>query len=286
MTTAIIVRGNARTWNYINYHNIELFNNIYNYPDWYIAFPATSTVTVESLTEDFRGSNLRSIQLIPDQHYPWNYPLSPGGNGQHSQEDYLNWKLFIPAYWRQAWLEYMAGLAKRKYELENNIRYTNVLGFRPDNWFEIKTENFFDIRKDLDTLAITHTNYSGDLSFNDWRTSDFFWRAGSAAADLYCLRYLDTYITDNIPGQLIHYSEQSLPCYYQARSFIDGRVTFGNVKEYIITPNAPFPWSPELFNNNFYKTQWHELSLSERYQICVDLKIDPRDYQVDLSING
>ena len=285
MKTAIIVRGNARTWNYLKQHNIELFNEIYDYPDWYVAFPDTGTVTRESLLEDFQGSNLRSIQLIPDDHYPWNYSLNPCGSGQFSHNDYHNWKFRTPAYWRQAWLDYMAGIAKRKYELENNIRYTNVLGFRPDNWFNVPDYDYVHMRSELDTMAVSNTNFGFDLLFNDWRTPDFVWRAGATASDIFCMRFLDSYLTEGISNQLIHWGEHSVPCYYQARSFIDGRNTSGHVVCEIVTPNAPFPWTKDSYTDNYYKVRWHELSLEERYQHCIDLKISPRDYQVDLSVN-
>jgi hypothetical protein len=168
---------------------------------------------------------------------------------------------------------------------ESNIRYTNVLGFRPDNWFDVPVHDYVHMRSELDTMAVSNTNFCGDLFFDDWRTPDFIWRAGAAAADIFCMRFLDSYLTDGIPNQLIHWGEHSVPCYYQARSFIDGRNTTGHVVCEIITPNAPFPWTKDSYTDNYYKVRWHELSLEERYQYCVDLKISPRDYQVDLSIN-
>ena len=274
MKTAIIVRGHARTWNYIKEHNINFFNNAYDYPDWCIVFPDTGTVTRESLIQDFRGSNLRSIQLVSDSHYPFK---------DFDPNDYANWGFRTLAYWRQAWLDYMGGLAKRKHELQNNIRYTNIIGFRPDNWFTVgdgKFENSI-IKKELDPMAISNINYSGDMSFNDWVTSDFIWRAGPAAADIYCMRFLDSYLAGSIPNQFIHFSEHVLPAYYQARNFLDGRHTVGHIMEQIVTPNAPLPWTKDSYNNNFYKVQWHELSIEERRQMCISLKINPKDYQID-----
>ena len=272
MKTAIIVRGHARTWNYVKDHNIKFFNEAYDYPDWYIVFPDTGTVTRESLIEDFRGSNLKSIQLISDDHYPFKL---------FDYSDYANWGSHTPAYWRQAWLDYMAGLAKRKYELENNIRYTNVLGFRPDNWFTVGNNPFDEMRTELDPMAISNINYADHMDFNDWLTADFIWRAGAAAADIYCMTLLDSYLTDGIPNQFIHFGEHSLPGYYQARNFVDGRRTVGHIMEQIVTPNAPLPWTDDSYNNNLYKVQWHELSIEERRQMCINLKINPKDYQVE-----
>lgn len=289
MKAAIIVRGHARIWNYLKQENIKLFNDIYNYPDWYVIFPETTTVTRESVIEDFQGSNLRSLQLIPDSHYPKNYPLSTGGSGQFSYEDYMNWKFYTPAYWRQAWLDYMAGLAKRKYELENNIRYTNVLGFRPDNLFMAHEDEWENLRKEMRPMDIKNTSFCGDKDFNDWKTSDFLWLAGSVAADIYCMRFLDSYLTDSIPNQLTHWGEHTQPCYYQARNLLDGTQRPANIRQQMVVPNVPFPWTNEACDTEIYqrcKAEWHQLSLDERYRMCVDLKIDPRDYQVDISINN
>ena len=275
MKTAIIVRGNARTWNYIKHDTIELFNKLFNDLDWYVVMPDTGTVTKESLTEDFCNSNIRSIQLINDIDYPFRYPLRPGV-GQHSEHAYSHWTSRTPAYWRQAWFDYYAGIAKRKYELENNIRYEQVLAIRPDNWFE-GGDNLLDL---LDPMIISLTDFSGQLEFNDWRTADFIWRAGAVAADIYTMRYLDTFLTDSIPSQFIHWGEHVLPGYYQAKNLLDGRKSLGSFREEIVTPNAPFPWTKDSYNNNFYKIQWHEIPVSERIQMCINLKINPKDYQL------
>jgi hypothetical protein len=130
-------------------------------------------------------------------------------------------------------------------------------------------------------MAISNINFCGDISFNDWITADFIWRAGSAAADIYCMRFLDSYLTDGIANQFIHFGEHSLPAYYQARNFLDGRHNVGHIMEQIVTPNAPLPWTKDSYNNNLYKVQWHELSVEERRTMCINLKINPKDYQVD-----
>ena len=273
MKTAIFVRGNARTWNYLKKDNIEFFNKIYNYPDWYVVIPDTGTVSRESLIEDFQGSNLISIQLPPDSYYPFN-PV-------YNDDDFAHWEFYTQAYWRQAWLDYLAGIAKRKYELTNGIRYNNIVAIRPDNWFTLLNEPIERAQTELDPMAISNTNYSGELSFNDWVTPDFIWRAGSTAADIFSMRLLDTHYTSSIPRQAIHVKEHSLPPYYQAKNFIGGTRTLGHFQAQIITPNADFPWSGEKYNDNYYKVRWHELSIDERTRICVDMNINPRDYQLD-----
>ena len=277
MKTAIIVRGNARTWNYVKHHNIEFFNTLYNYPDWYVAFPDTGTVTRESLIEDFQGSNVKSIQLISDDCYPFDRVIVG------EQIKYYNSVSRTPSYWRQAWLDYAAGIEKRRYELENNIRYTNVLGFRPDNWFvaDPKVTDYKNLQIELPPMTISNTDFSGTTAFNDWVTPDFIWRAGSSAADLYCMRFLDSNFTDTIPNQLVHPGEHTLPCYYQARNFIDGRRIVGHIQAQIITPNATFPWTTDSYRDNFYKVQWHELSIEERRELCINLKISLKDYQLE-----
>jgi hypothetical protein len=95
------------------------------------------------------------------------------------------------------------------------------------------------------------------------------------------MRLLDTHYTSSISRQAIHFKEHSLPSYYQAKNFIGGTRTFGHFQAQIITPNADFPWSKEKYNDNYYKVRWHELSIDERTRICVDMNINPRDYQLD-----
>ena len=145
-----------------------------------------------------------------------------------------------------------------------------------------------NLREEMRPMDITNTNFCGDKDFDDWITSDFLWMAGSVAADIYCMRFLDSYLTDGIPNQLIHWGEHTQPCYYQARNLLDGTKHPAGIRQEMVVPNVPFPWNKESCDHTVYqryKAQWHELSLDERYRMCVDLKIDPRDYRVDISIN-
>jgi hypothetical protein len=235
-------------------------------------FPDTGTVSIETLNDDFRGSNLISVQLVSDKNYPLSY---------FSLEEYNNCRNFVPPYWRQAWLEYLGSIAKRKYELDNNIRYTNVIGCRPDCLYNVSEE----VKTQLDPIAISNINYSSLLKFNEIMTPDFIWRAGAVAADVFSMRFLDSHYTDGIPNQFLHHHEFTLPPVYQLMNLLDGRVNVGDIAEQIVMPNFPLPllqFTSDLPYLESIRAKWHELSIAEREQYCDLLKISYLDYQLPL----
>lgn len=270
MKTAIILRGHARTWNYIKNNSIKFFDDLYDKPDWYIVFPKTDTVSVESLREDFQNSNLISIQLLNENDWPFSLC---------NTESVDAGVCFSPSYWKQAWFDYMGCLVKRKYELDTHIRYTNVIGCRPDIYYKT-LEPSTDNKIELEPMAISNINWSGLIQFGDWSTPDFIWRAGSAAADIFCMRFLDSYLTDSIPNQFIQKCDLTLPTYYEARNLLDARFNVGHFPNQTITPNMPLPIDPFNNKSSYYKAEWNKLPIQTRIQICIDQKISPVDYQL------
>jgi len=112
-------------------------------------------------------------------------------------------------------------------------------------------------------------------------TPDFVWRAGETAANAWCMRFLDSQFTDGIPTQFVHFSEHSNPCYYLARNYINAMPHNGHFAEMMIRPDMldMLPVTPASRKN--YNYTWHQRSIKERIQMCLDTKIAPRDYILD-----
>jgi len=275
MKTAIIIRGHPRTWNYVHDYNIKTFANIYLDADWFVVMPKSDTVTERSIRENLASVNLVSLNIVDEGNYPPSF-------WPHSGNRYFYYHQHTVSYWKPAWFDYMANLDKREYELNNNIRYDNVLTIRPDVYYHVTDVDIPELRITLDPMAVSNMNYADTKLFDHWSTSDMNWRAGSLAADIFGMRFIDTHFTDNIPGQLKFIDEMFLPGYYQARNLINGTRHVGSIRNFIIRPTC-IEYIPDLQMAEIDKSIsiWNTgTSKADKIKLCDNFNIDIRDYQL------
>lgn len=272
MKTAIFVRGHARTWHMTKDNNIQMLDDIYGGADWYFAATGTHTVSVPKLRSDFRGRNLITALLLDESLYPL----------PDDQSNVTRWRYFMPAYWKPAWFDYHLGIAKRKHELANGFRYDHVIFIRPDCWY-FQVGQPERATKPLHSMSVSHIGQNGAMSMDDWLSDDLVWRAGSAAADLISLRWLDTHYDTNNGNQLIHGNSHALLASYVTRNMISYDPGTDSFKCTLIRPDHAdlMPWSweknDESHNDSF---TWHDRPPAEKLEFCQRLGIDPRDYQL------
>jgi hypothetical protein len=193
-----------------------------------------------------------------------------------------NWRYFSPAYWRLAWLDYHLGLAKRRHEQAKGIRYDNVVFIRTDCWY-FQVGNADNATKQLHTMAVSHIGQSGVGTPNDLRNDDLVWRAGSSAADLMCLRWLDPYYDLRAANQLVHGDSHVLLAAYVTRNFIAHDPETAGFRCTLIRPDHVdhMPWSWEKHDDSHNDSfTWHHRTDQEKTEYCKRLGIDPRDYQL------
>jgi hypothetical protein len=269
---AVIVRGQARTWKYIAKHNIEVINNFYGNPDWFFSLAETN-LTEEDIRRDFRGSELISVQFLKDNDYVL-----------YSQNaSAANWQKFPLAYFRMAYFEYNAGLAKRAHELQTGKRYKAVFVIRPDCYFFPMNPVTLDIKsQDLVGFMIDpNTN-------EDFSSSDFAFLAGHRAANLMSTRYLDSRYTDGLINQAVHRGDLSAPSYYMAKNLISCPnseklnlclnqtiVRPNQISLLPITPASSYDQEGEYISA---RIAWENMSVQDKIEFCHQKNIDPRDY--------
>jgi len=269
---AVIVRGQARTWPYIANSNIEAFNKFLDNPDWYVVMSKTTTVSEEEVRQAFVGSNLVSLEFVDDKDYVLYGDVRSG----------LYWKRYPTAYWRQAWFEYLANLAKRRHELATGVKYKHIACIRPDTWFfyeESIRNNYIGL--DPYSLIGTHSEiYNGDLV-----GADFTWVAGAVAHNVMSMRYLDTYYTDEmIEQQLSHPGDLQLLQYYLVRNCIRSDPRKHSLAQIMVRPsmipNLPLDMK-RTSSTGFFKEDvetWHAMTVQQQVDMCREYKIDPQDY--------
>ena len=273
MKTAIFLRGEARTWCLTKRHMLSFFSDIYPECDWYCAFLQSDTINQIDLIQDFNQQRLISA-LLPERSL---YPL-PIDN-----DDVSCWRYFNPAYWRIAWLDWQLSIEKRRHELETGSRYDNVVFIRPDCWYFDGSAPYHRMTRPLGPMTVAEIgNSSSEGHLDDWYDGDLIWRAGSMAADILALRYVDTVYTDGAQ-QLIHGNSHALLSFYQPRNYlVYDKDSTGFVTQIIRPDQADqMPWGPEKHDPKFNDSRtWHARSVEDKIRHCQKLGIDPRDYQL------
>jgi len=269
---AVIVRGQARTWPYISENNINTLNLFFDNPDWYVVMSKSTTVNEDDIRQSFAGSNLISLEFVDDADYVL----------YTHNEAAVKWKRFPTAYWRQAWFEYLANLAKRRHELATGINYKHIACIRPDTWF------FHEERVRNDTIDLTPYSLAGtypSMYNGDLVGSDFTWIAGAVAQNVMSMRYLDTYYTDNLLEQQgSHPGDLQLLQYYLVRNFVHLDPSKKILSQIMVRPSM-IPLLPltldrahstGFFDDNI--KEWHNMTVQQQVDLCVHHKIDPQDY--------
>ena len=270
MRTAVFLRGHARTWNLIKNHTLALFNDIYDMPDWYVLFADTSTVSRTSVIADLASSRAIFVETIPEQSIPVRMDQT---------EDLHSWQLWHSAYWRLAWYDYLLGRQKRTWESQQSFLYDSVVFLRPDIWYMDADRHGCQLT--LPPMDMCEAGAGHDTSMLDWYTGDLIWRAGSAAADLLTMRALDTH-HDPTRNQLLHGNSHTLLATYQVRNFIGHRLRSGFASQLIRPDMAEqLPWDLNKHDQHYNDSRvWFTLDAPTRAQLCLDLEIDPLDYQL------
>lgn len=274
MRTAIFMRGHARTFRLTISHNIRVFNQVYGDVDYFVAMPRTSTIDERGIKECMPDENLVSCILLDERLYV----------ARNDHHDLESWVYKHDAYWKPAWLDYHLGFAKRTHELKNDVRYDNVLFVRPDCWYMYPDTADHKIQRKLGMMNVSEIGSYTDMPYGDWYSGDLIWRAGSTAADILCMRWFDTYLTDSLDGrQLMHGLSHTLLSYYLARSFIGSEQDGSGFASILIRPDHPESLRLTMddydLRSNDSKT-WHHRPYGEKVELCQRIGIDPADYQL------
>lgn len=274
MKTAIFMRGHARTFRLNVRHNLDIFRHIYGDVDYFVAMPRTSTIDEIGILECMRGETVVACMLLDERQYV----------ERNDHHDLENWSYKHDAYWKPAWLDYHLGFAKRTHELESRIRYDNVLFVRPDCWYMYPDAAIHKLQRKLSMMGVSEIGSYTNMPYGDWYSGDLIWRAGSTAADLLCMRWFDTYLTDSLDGrQLIHGLSHTLLSYYLARSFIGSDQDCSGFASMLVRPDHDVSTRLTMddYDPGFNDSRtWHHRPHGEKIDLCRRNNIDPADYQL------
>ena len=256
MTSAVIIRGHARTWNCNKLQNISFLNEVYDYPDWYVAMPNTGTVTDDSLRADFKSSNLVDCKLVNDTDYQLPYFCR-------------QWDSYCPEYWRLAWLDYQISWSMRQYELLHNMQYTQVFFARPDCSYTYEVGyNTSLIVDQLEVAAILNKGVTRVPDQSDPELADdLSYAAGRLAAALIMQRYLDSQWHD-LPNTLLHPNPCALLAAYMAKHAIT------------VDANKKFVLHALVRPGQLGYTTWSALDIQTKIDLCRTANINTIDYQL------
>lgn len=271
---AIFIRGFERTWDWVKNHNFQLFESIYGSNiDWYVATWHTSTTDCNKFLDDFDDKNLKAFYVLNDNQYP----LSDDIRSHKTLDVYKNWKNKLDNYWRLAYLDYVLGYEKIKYEHTHNITYDAVVFTRFDllhycNNIETEKINLprFFITENIDAVE--------DLDYS--LRCDVYYKSDSITADTITSRFFDPYI-NNFRTQGVSLSAEVLFSTYLSRNGIVGikghDAKFGS---YIVRPhqcqNGKLCVSD--IEHNLSCPLWQEYTTAEKISKCVKNNIDPFEY--------
>jgi len=286
---AIFLRGNMRTWNYIKKDIISFFDEYHEKPDWYVCFWQSNTSTIDEVTDSFKNSNLKYLKFETENIYQkFNMRLLEGAHtrGEKIVSDFLGrFSQVLFPYWRLAYLDQLLSIAKRKYELENNISYHSVFFARPDIIYKTSSDHKDYVRclNELDDMEITNLrphntrlgNKNNGNRFDNYVTSDTFILAGNIAADIFGARFIDTDYTEGSLSRMINWDVHQLVSRIKTKYQLYELAELETKSRIIVDPVINRP-------NNLSQNQWDPLPKEVKHQICRDLNIDPFDYNLKL----
>jgi hypothetical protein len=264
MKTAILMRGHPRTWHYTIRNNKSVMDNVYPDADWFIAMPSCAQKL--DIVSYFEKQPV--LIFLDEQRFPFNLDTNLT----------RAWRYYIPAYWKLAWFDYHIGICKRQKELADDMRYDNVVFLRPDVWYQIVDDTAkTKATTCLSRMEIAEISISPGMPDDDWVLGDLCWRAGSTAADIMLLRYLDCWQTPGM-NQLVHGNSHTLIAYMQQRNLLSGSY-YSAFDAMLARPdnfiNLNADGSPTLGGY-----VWESMSTPDKIDACVTLGIDPNEYQL------
>ena len=170
---------------------------------------------------------------------------------------------------------------KREFEQKRNIKYDNVLFIRPDVWYWEPAGIRQRLTMKLKMLSVCEIGSDGNME-DDWIVGDLTYRAGSAAADLLTLRYIDPHYTWGT-HQLVHGNSHALLGQFTPRRSIGYDIEGVGIQTYIIRPDHidnQFLDVNAIDLNHRDSTIWHTLPDSVKLEYCSRCGISPADYQL------
>jgi hypothetical protein len=182
---AVLVCGEFRTWSRASKYIFDYADSLSSDVDYYFASWETSLgnrITDENITEEFIKYNKNLIKYQIVQSIDW----------QHS------------SYYYQSYLAKLADIMKRRYEIDNNIIYDQVIEIRPDLYIERGTSSAIKLG-DFECLLYIENN--GTVEFPG--ATDLCYQSSSFGSDVITNRYY--YQKSKIMDHIREYKHWELP---------------------------------------------------------------------------
>jgi len=282
MKTAIFLRGHARTWNFIKKDVIKFFNDLYGNPDWYVGMWNTKTTTTDKLINDFEKSKHVFISADIDEDFVDN-SFNENIKSLFGDVEFKN-----HTYLKLSYLDFILNNKKKEHEINENFIYDSVCFIRPDNLYLLGDPMHYD--KKIANAPLLTTEIENVISTTQWwvdadsMANDFFMRAGSAAANLFCSRFFDTTYTEGRDMLYNHCPHNLLSKFILRNDLFDN--SKGDMFNYIIRPDYESQIVDSKIKRDVFKYahNWRKLlsigSVDIAMLYCIKNGIDVKDYQL------
>jgi len=287
---AVFLRGNLRTWNYIKNDIIKFFDVYHEQPDWYVCFWNSDTSTIAEIKNDFKNSNLKFLKFETDHNYQrFDSRILEGAHTRGPDKKIAEFlgifsKVVYP-YWRLAYLDQILSMAKRKYEIENNINYQSVVFARPDISYSTTSdlEDYVRCINELHSMEITNTKssnlrmgkFSEGCKYDNYVSPDTLLVTGNIASDIFSTRFIDIDFTDGSLTRLMNWDV------HQLISMIKTKYQLFELAD--TEPNYRVSLLLDIIRpDNLSMDEWNSMSKKSKYELCVSLGIDPYDYNLTI----
>jgi hypothetical protein len=249
---AVLLCGDLRTWDTTADNIFKLMESCADNVDYYFAtwtttqdFWCPQTESIKSqrtesiksqravqeheITDKFHGRNLIKYQLVELSKY------DPAER--------------LPTFYYQAYLSKLANIFKRRYELENNFVYDQVIELRPDLGIEFQGKPSLGMKPCREfEYSISHTFYGPEGMYLGM-LSDFYYRAASFTNDIISNRctyyHHDTPTTNYLCGlTIVNHNHWLLFSYIYSRLLVNHYVINHTGDFYSAEENAMWPVYP------------------------------------------
>jgi len=276
----VFIRGAARTWNYTKQSILSTLNYYFQNPDFYFLTVDSGTVSDQSLSEDFKDSNLIHKKIIPIDA-----AILPFEGKRNTS---TKWNDFSTNYFRMAWYDWHLGIVKREHEIQTGKRYNLIFYTRPDCFLGNLYQEPFNLKysriTEQDIIGIIGERRA--IRFGEVVTNDINYIAGARAANIFNCRYYDTKYTDGKSFQGTHGDHQNI-AYYLYKNFITARhseyplpggpMVRPNALEYLMTSTDNDHIKYQKLDT--YVKQFLDLPSNEKIKLCKQYNIGTYDYQ-------
>jgi hypothetical protein len=248
--TLIIIRGQARTWNWIKDRTLASLDLVAGRSShWLWISPQTHTVTEQSLAEDF-GPRAHSIIWLPT-------------SDSYSRDSYTS----------------LAHYDLQALPLISELNPRHVVFTRPDLLLCPNTDpSCTDILEPREIRG-----WYPSLSEGVPYTSDFYCRAGAEAGRILAQRGLEPVTPETSIAPAVRLGQYILAreLYAQPQRPLNRDLNLGSLASYIARPDnleqADRDWGRVQVMHNSEDT-WRRLGPDQQVALCRSRGIDPRDY--------